>query len=226
MGWQSALAAIGCYPFSLLGGRLDALETATAGLNAAELGVLNGVTPGTKANSKALVLDANGRINNVVPFAWEHNILADSDSRTGTAESVFSNGSWTIAANRLVAGSVIEFEAVVRCTGQNSTNTQRFKVRLGGVSGTVVADTTALDIASGGFAVLKGTITIRTAGASGTLVANSEAGNSVAGMGNAGLGSTAVDTTAALALAVTGLASDANAGNTARLQTFRARIAA
>jgi hypothetical protein len=226
MGWQSALAKIGCYPFSLLGGRLNALETATAGLNAAELGVLNGVTPGTSAASKALVLDANGRINNVVPTGWEHNILADSTARTGTTESVFSNGSWSIAANRLVAGSIIEFEAVFRCTGQNGSDTQTYAIRLGGVGGTTIVSSGALDIGSGEFVRLKGTIQIRTAGASGTLVSN--ATGDIVGVGSAAavLGSTAVDTTGALTLVATGDASDANAANTSVLQEFRARIAA
>lgn len=39
--------------------RLADLEAATAGLNAAELGVLNSVTPGTVAASKAIVVDSN-----------------------------------------------------------------------------------------------------------------------------------------------------------------------
>lgn len=215
MGWQAALAEIGCYPFSLLGNRLTAIEALTLG-----------VTPGTKANSKPLVLDANGRINNVVPFAWEHNILADSTARTGTAESVFSNGSWSIGANRLVAGSVIEFEAVVRVTGQNGSDTQTFAVRLGGVGGTVICSSGALDIGNGESVLLRGKITVRTAGASGTLVADTEVGASIAGIGNGLLVSTAVDTTATLAIVVTGDASDANAANTAVLQNYRARIAA
>ena len=42
--------------------RLDALELATANLDASELGVLNGVTPGTGLASKALILDSSGNL--------------------------------------------------------------------------------------------------------------------------------------------------------------------
>jgi len=196
----------------------------------------NGVALRYQAGSRVQLTNGLRTLNNTYTntqletklnaVGWEYNILADSAARTGTTEAVFSNGSWTIAADRPVAGSVIEFEAIVRCTGQNGTDTQTFAVRLGGVSGTVIASTGALDIGNGEFAVIKGKIQIRTAGGSGTLVAHSEVGLSTAGLGLVALGSTAVATNASLALVVTADASSAHAGNTSVLQEFRARIAA
>jgi len=45
--------------------RLDALELATVGLSAAELAVLDGVTPGTATASKAVVLDSSKGISTI-----------------------------------------------------------------------------------------------------------------------------------------------------------------
>lgn len=44
---------------------VDTLDALTAGMSVAELDVINGVTPGTAAASKAVVLDANAAINAV-----------------------------------------------------------------------------------------------------------------------------------------------------------------
>ena len=64
--------------------RLDALELATAGLNAAELAVLNSVTAGTVTASKAVVVDVNKDVS-----AFRNVTVTNLDAGvSGTAGSV------------------------------------------------------------------------------------------------------------------------------------------
>ncbi len=212
MGWQASLHRLGLYPFPLLNSRIAAAEA-----------LISGVTLGALTASRVLTLDANGRLSGRLPVGWEYNIVADSSAATGDAEAVFSNGSYAYVAGRLEATRIIEYVAQFRVTGQNSTDTHRFRVRLGGLAGTILADTGVLNLANGGRARIHGFATVRTAGASGTVIGDAHI-TLAAGAANAPLGSTTLNTTISQALAATVVASSANAGNTSVLEAFRTRL--
>ena len=65
--------------------RIDALEVATAGLNPAELAVLNGVTGGTVTASKAVVVDASKDISSFNDVGLV-NLDAGSSGITGSVD--------------------------------------------------------------------------------------------------------------------------------------------
>lgn len=126
--------------------------------------------------------------------------VAASSAITGTLTETAFDQSFSIAANTLRAGDIIEINSWQRATSTNSTDT--FKIK-GYIGSTALFDTGALDLANDDISVSRVLIQFRTVGASGTLVAW--------GMSNIGtlqstsvksfyLASTAVDTTAALAL--------------------------
>jgi predicted RecA/RadA family phage recombinase len=157
-------------------------------------------------------------LNEVDRDAVSLTTLADSAAVTNvTAETIV--GTYSIPANTLKAGMVLEFLASILASATNSTDTFRGRVRIGGVSGTVVADTTAIDLANGDQGVMHGQITVRAAGASGSIAASSQSvlkttANPVA------IGATTLDTTVAQTLVVTIQESVASAGNSAVCPQF------
>lgn len=148
--------------------------------------------------------------------------VADSSAVTNvTAETIV--GTFTIPANALKVGSVIEFLAGIIASATNSTDTFRVRVRIGGVSGTVVADSTAIDLANGDTGVLRGQVVVRATGASGSIAAASQSilkttANPLV------IGATTIDTTAAITLVATITESVASAGNSAVASVFTAEI--
>lgn len=145
-------------------------------------------------------------------------------------ETTFDTSGVSIPANTLKAGDVIEVEAWVRHTAQNSTDTSTIKLKLG--ASTVIVSTGALDVAVDDLAYIKATLTVRTIGASGTLVATGIAAIGTGGTTGAigaltakpfWLASVTIDTTAALTVNVTETWSVANAGNSSRLDSFVVR---
>jgi hypothetical protein len=128
--------------------------------------------------------------------------------------------SYTIPADVLKAGDVLEFFAQGIATATNSTDTLQVQVKIGS---SVLADTDALDVADNGIWVIHGFVTIRTDGPSGTLVAGGYVDIGVNGTTTVKmdiLASTAVDTTAALAVTVVGTWSVASASNSCRNDQF------
>lgn len=147
---------------------------------------------------------------------------ADSAAVTNTVtETVMATLS--IPANALTQGRVIEFLAGVIATATNSTDTFRFRVRIGGVAGAVVADTTAIDLANNDTGVLNGQVVVREDGASGSVVAASLSGLKTTANQTL-LDATTLDTTAATTLVLTCTQSVANASNSARATVFVAQV--
>lgn len=75
----------------------------------------------------------------------------------------------TIPASSLEAGSILTFHVRGIVTAAAGNDTLRVRVRLGGLTGTVIGDSgTALDVTTADAHKLTGTVVIRTIGASGT----------------------------------------------------------
>lgn len=125
----------------------------------------------------------------------------------------------TIKANTLKVGSILDFFAKFIATATNSTDTFRFLVRIGGVAGSIVFDSTAIDLADNDACVGMGQVVIRTDGASGTMVA-AALGQSKTTVSKTVLESTAIDTTADITLVATITESVASASNSARCDIF------
>lgn len=146
-----------------------------------------------------------------------------ADFGTSSAETVIAT--YSFAAGQLKTGSVIEFLAALLAVATNSTDTFQWRVRLGGLTGTVVADSTAIDLANNDVGVLSGAIVVTDDGATGHIRALSQSmlkstANPLV------VGSTAIDTTAAQTLVITATHSSANAGNTSRAVEFLVKQAA
>ena len=142
-----------------------------------------------------------------------------TNSTTATAMD-----SVALPADTLKAGDVVEFFAQGIATATNSTDTLQVQVKIGS---SVLADTDALDVADNAIWVIHGSLTIRTDGPSGTLVAGGFVNIGVNGTTTTKmdiLASTAVDTTAAQTLSVVGTWSVASASNSCRNDQFTVQI--
>ena len=157
-------------------------------------------------------------------------IVAASTAITNTStETAFSNGAYTIPANTMKASTSIRFRAFGIATATNSTDTLTITVRLGatGVTAQIVAQTIALDVADNDIFVIDGLIVIRTAGASGTMVAMTQHSIGVPDTATTrqdSMASAAIDTTVARDLTVTATWSVASASNSCRLDIFEVQI--
>lgn len=135
-------------------------------------------------------------------------------------EAVMGSGTITIPAG-VAAGDVVRFTAHVAIPTTVSTDTLRVRIRVGGLSGTAIFDSTAVDFANNDCFGLFGSITFRTVGASGTAQAV------VAGIGlidgtapafpSTSTALSSLDTTASIPVVVTAVWSTQNA-NVAKLQ--------
>lgn len=142
---------------------------------------------------------------------------AHSDSTTETAI-----GSFSIPANTLKVGDVIRVKFQGIATATNSTDTLLVKLYIGGITGTALLTGTATDVANNNIFCGECDITIRTTGATGTLVAFGSHSDVPAASGTAVpvyeiTPSTTVDTTAAQVIAVGADWSVASASNSCRL---------
>lgn len=153
-------------------------------------------------------------------------ISADSSALTGSSEAIFSNGQFELPANFFKPG-VYEFYARVVRSGVNSTDTSRTRVRLGAttLTGTVLADSTALATVANDVLELHGYLEVRDVGATGHILAAGKVEGLVLTspaetVKRTIVGSTVLDTTAALLFEVTNIMSSSSAGNTATLKAF------
>ena len=154
-------------------------------------------------------------------------IASGTDYENATAETVLNGASITIPPNTLKVGNVIRVMLGVKVTDNNSTDTLLIRIRIGGVAGTVICATAALDVADGDAAVIFADIVIREIGATGKLAAAALHGIGPLATGTARpyiLGDTAVDTTAALELCATGTWSVAHADNECNVEVFNVSI--
>ena len=126
---------------------------------------------------------ATFNVDQIMMLPWQYSAYAAATAHTGataaeTAQASASlQGSLTIEAERFVAGSVIPFYAAVRFTSDNTgTETLTVKGYLGGISGTALFDSGALNLAAASVTnspmFVQGFLKIRTAGASGAGVAS------------------------------------------------------
>jgi hypothetical protein len=147
---------------------------------------------------------------------------AASTAVTATASETLFDTFFTIPANSLRAGSVIQIHYQGIATLTNGTDTLQTKLYLGGLTGTALQTGTATDVANNNIFAGDAFLVIRTIGASGTFVASGSFTAVPAASGTATrveviTGSTALDTTAAIVIGVSATWSTNNAGNSCRL---------
>ncbi len=152
-----------------------------------------------------------------------YQILAPSSNVTNTAaETVFDNGSYTMAAGTLAVGTVIRIRGKAVVSAQNAANTHQIQIEFG--SGhTVLLDSGARALAATQFVSFDISVTIRTAGASGTYIATGSGITNPGGTNtllSSSVASTAVDTTVGQLIRVTTTANFASTGNVDALQEF------
>lgn len=155
-----------------------------------------------------------------------YSAVAASAAVSNTVTETDFDKSVTLPAGTLKAGDVVRVRAQATPTAGNSTNTLNLKLKIGS---TVVLATGAVDVTDGGGDVgyIEADVVVRTAGASGTMVAAGVTALGVPGTVTAKpnfLASTALDTTAAQAVKVSATWSVANAGNSCRLDVLNVQI--
>jgi len=142
-------------------------------------------------------------------------------------EAVIGSGTITIPANTLGAGDVVRFAAHVEIPTTVSTDTLRLRVRVGGLTGTAIYDTTAIDVANNDYATINGQLTFRTVGAAGTAKAVVNArllmGATDAATATQTTAVSSIDTTSALTVVVTAVWSTQSA-NVAKLTQLNATV--
>lgn len=152
-----------------------------------------------------------------------YNSVAASAAVTAIATEVAFDKSYTIPANSLRAGDIINVKGQAIATATNSTDTLTIKLYIGGVAGTMVMTSGAIDVANNDICFFEMNIVVRTIGASGTLVAYGFVSLGVAGTVTTKavyLGSTAIDTTVAQQIVPSATWSSNNAGNSVRLDSL------
>lgn len=146
-----------------------------------------------------------------------YNSVAESAEHENTTTAANFDKSFSIPANTLQVGDVLRIRANVTVNDNNSTDTLTLLLTIGG---TTIVTTGAVDVADGDIGFMDVLVTIRTIGASGTMVASGLAALGVPGTvtGKAvSLASTAIDTTVANVVAVNADWSVAHADNEASL---------
>ena len=143
---------------------------------------------------------------------------AQATGLTGSTETVAAT--INIPANLLIAGDQLAIMAAIAATGENSTDTLQVRIRIGGLTGTVVADTGTVQMASATGAVLQAFLqagvisaTIGTMYGAGVAVAAATAKSVAASV-------TSLNNTAAIAVVVTYVFSSSSASDTANLNAF------
>lgn len=152
-------------------------------------------------------------------------IAASANVTNTTTETPFSTGTYTIPAGTFAAGNQLRFRAWGTTPSTNSTDTLIIRARIGatGITGAIVCQTAAIDVANADIFTLDGVVSIRTAGTGGTMVGSTLY---VLGVPDTATGrsdtmaSTALNTTLARDLTLTAEWSVAAAANQASLDGF------
>lgn len=137
-----------------------------------------------------------------------------------------------LAAYSFQVGKSYRIRGSVRATATNSTDTLRVRLRIGPttLTGTVVADSTAVDVADNDLFIFDVTVTCRAVGSTGEILIAGSA--SVIGVeGTATMRTTferitSFDTTSAQRIEVTGVWSVASASNSCQAESFSVEEAA
>lgn len=171
----------------------------------------------------ALLID-KGFGTKIVPVLAYNQAAAGTALTNSTTETAL--GSYTIPANTLQVGSLIQIRFGGIATATNSTDTLAIKAYIGGLSGTALISMTATDVADNNVFTGEYEIAIRTIGASGTMVGQGTFKSIPAAEGTMTikddiLASTAIDTTADQVIAVSGTWSAQSASDSCRLDFLR-----
>lgn len=166
--------------------------------------------------------DGNGV--NLQRYTAYSNTAASSAVSNTASETAFSLA-YSVPANSLVPGEVIDIFWQGIATATNGTDTLAIKVYIGGTSGTLLFTHAATDVADNN--VFSGwyKLIVRTVGASGTVVGFGHGKSVPAAEGTMTakddiLASTAIDTTAAQSITVSATWSNASSSNSCRLDVL------
>ena len=143
----------------------------------------------------------------------------------GATTETAHTGLTLTSANLGTARRLIKFYARLHVISSNAADTWTFRLRLGGLTGTLLFASAAIDIENDDVFTFEGYAEVRTTGAGGTFDAMTRFSDVVADTStlNEILGG-AVDTTASADLVVTVECSSANAGNQVSLRHFSAEV--
>lgn len=163
----------------------------------------------------------------LVPAGLLFRSVAASTAVSNTTTETLFDQYYTLPANALRAGDVMVIRAQAIATATNSTDTLTLKLYIGGLAGTAIANTGAVDVANNDVGEIVATLVFRTVGASGTFVATGYTSLGVGGTVTAKaflLASTAIDTTASKVIGVGATWSVANPGNSCRLDILEVEL--
>lgn len=158
-------------------------------------------------------------------------IISSSTAVTDTTSETAFDQAVTVPANLLSAGAVLRIRGKVRVTSGNGTDTLTLRLRIGGLTGVLLATAPAFDVTNGGgdLGVLDSVVTVREIGASGSITAASGAGLGVPGTAtwrvDGTVGAQSIDTTAAKDVVVTAQWSAASASNSCLLEDLTVSLA-
>ena len=160
-------------------------------------------------------------------FTKHNDIAAGAALTNSTAETILASS--TIRARSLQAGQLIAVRFAGIVTAANSTDTLTVRLRLGGLSGTVLIGMAAQDVSANDVFTGEYELAVRSVGAAGTVVGVGTFKSVPAAEGTMTvkddiLPATALDTTVDQVIAVTGQWSVANAGNSCRSDFFRVQF--
>lgn len=201
-------------------------NTTTTIVNASQSGARTYTIPDAGASGGFVLTTATQKVFGM-PHVRLNSSTAASTAFTAAVEANFSTGSYTIPASTLAAGDVITVDCVVTIPTTDAADTLRIYLNVGGISGTAIFDSTALDVSNDDKFRLRATINVRTVGATGTMYCLVEGTATVAGADAVAyptltsIGS--IDTTAAIDLTVSAVWSDAT-GNSCSLQFFNVNL--
>ena len=161
------------------------------------------------------------------------NVAASTALSNTTTETMFSTFA-TIPANTLIAGSTIKIRYQGIATATNSTDTLAIKLYIatvttaGSIAGTALISAAAVDVANNDTFRGEAVVCIRTAGASGTLVADATYKTTAAEGTHTTkddfTASTTIDTTVAQYVGVAGTWSVASSSNSCRLDILSVEL--
>jgi hypothetical protein len=167
-------------------------------------------------------------------YGWSGGVvyrnLAASTAHVNTTTEALFDTQYSIPANTLVAGSVIEVEYQGIITAAANSDTATIKLYIGGLTGTAILTGTATNATTNDIFSGKATIVVRTAGTTGTLVASGHHTDVPAASGTATIGiaeitaSTTINTQAAQVIGVGCDWSVADVNSSARLDILVVKI--
>ncbi len=179
-------------------------------------------------------LNLNNGTNFNILVGKEYGISALSNIITSTAaETVFSNGTFTIPENTLKAGSVMKIRLTVKVTNQTGSPTLNIRLRYNGLSGTLLFATGDVTVATNDYVImdvwLLWTDTAGVVNGGGNVfmgvASNTLSATTMRAVAFSVLSHSDLATTSNKSLVVTGDFSASSSSNVCRLETFFVEIA-